>query len=449
MDRNEQAPNQVGKAKGTLDPNPEGGRQAWSTEVEDSLFVSEEVVRRQAIAVRRAKIRIVTSIVVLIFGGLLARAMWSDAAYYFTQSDDSPVQVGALRDYLQEGKKIEDLRGLSVDLIATPDVRSVAKLVTKDKQDIVHEFGYIRLVEAGLDLLAATPKLPGGVSREYPGRFVGRVRPLEELGVYPFARDYFAGQQIRHSQELDATSIGTVGEGAKSSDGALVQWRADDRLEVVVRMPHLMVQLGKATWPTREAARAALESLGLIYAEVPELESATTAAKSRTEAGSSKAGNVFPYFAFVVEPPASGEDLAKKLNEGQSEHPSSGRLEDGATVIPVFRTYWLRPSNLTRVENGGLRLVPESKVVGPGWRREGNLLVEKAWEDGGFLVDPAQIEHLRLSRPLAVHPGTMVIQVGAKPSEAWQSAGLFAVLMLILAANVVSLFRGIRVLART
>ena len=113
----------------------------------------------------RAQIRLGVAGLVTIVGLWLAQALLPDAAYYL-QNDAKPQRIESWAALAESGESLADLRNRFVDLSATPDVRTAAKLSRKDEAG---DSTFVRIVESEMSLFVTMPRPPVAPSRTEPG----------------------------------------------------------------------------------------------------------------------------------------------------------------------------------------------------------------------------------------------------------------------------------------
>jgi hypothetical protein len=362
------------------------------------------------------------SLFVLAFAAYLLVAMFGDFRYWLR--GDEPEDLGEAADLVASGGLAGDLHDRYVVLTGTPDVKNAA--VGATKSNLV---GYLRITEGNGRLFAAIPREKDQtVTNNFEGRFVGRMRKLSEDRAYPWLQQFYATEVVTVPTDVDVASLVSAIDSPSSSGAIEVQTEngravlsADQEIRLVVRQPDARVQLGVESFPTPEAADAAVAALGRPWVRLQPTKT-------------------FHHYSVRV---ADGEHakvqaaLVAELPEGDRDPGADPRR--GALVLPRTATYVGAVGDLAR--SGDALLLPYgTNTTSPGYDEKDGRLVERTLPDGMLRIPTGELQAARAEQRIGVDPDGFLVAVGEPPSSERLTGILWLVVLGIAMANVVSLW---------
>jgi hypothetical protein len=421
----------------------ESARQAASAPpkpgLEEPVFTEQEAGLRSRMGWGRSPI---IAVAVIVVGVFLLVATWADFRYFLRVTQSEPRVLGSVEDIYRDGEFVENFDNEWVVLDGEPDVQHAARTPTRDGW-----YGILRLLRTEAKLFVAIPRDDEDAPTEFPGHHEGRMRRLGSAPQWEKLQQFFDAEQIVDLQDLDVGSVlGAIEHGSTSvtsSQGGTVELAAGDTLRLVVDFPIGVVQLGRSTWKTREAAEQVVAGLGLAWAPLD------------------KSSSVAWQFAIEVEEHADGERLAalaKQLEAGLDAETKAdvdknrADPKKGAVVLPRRVTYLARLGDLAL--SGDQLAIP----YGPdspddtGWKKSsrppaeggGARLERIAPVEGTLGVPRSQVAAIRLERALKADPDGYLVMVGQHPRDAWPSAVMFVGVLGVVMLNVWALVAVVR-----
>ena len=206
----------------------------------------------------------------------------------------------------------------------------------------------------------------------------------------------------------------------QTENGATVL-SADQELRLVVAQPDARVQLGVESFPTQEAADAAVEALGRPWVRLEPTET---------------------FHRYAVRVP--GGDLAEvqaQLTAGlpPAERDPGADPRRGAVVLSRTATYVAAVGDITRA--GDTLVVPYgSNTTSPGYDEADGRLVERKLEDGMLRIPLGDLQAARAEQRIGVDPEGFLVSVGEAPSSERLTGILWLVVLGIALANTASLW---------
>jgi hypothetical protein len=382
-------------------------------------YTQEEAGLRTRVGWGRSPI---ISVAVIIVGLFLLNATWSDFRYFLRSMQSQPRELGHVDDIYVDGKFTEKFDDEWVILEGNPDVQHAARMPGRDGW-----IGFMRLVEGDASMFVAIPRETEDATNEFPGRFEGRMRRLDDTPQWEKLQTFFNAEQIVDIVNLAPASVLAAlqsgGGSVELVEGGSTDLAATDKLRLVVAQPVALAQLGRTTWPTRPEAEQAIAALGRPWVFVEKRDTAWVFA---VEVGANASVDVY-------------QELTRALNGGRDLADPDPKV--GGLVLPRRTTYLVDYGDL-RIETGDLQ------VDGPalsftygdnsaetGWRREGDKLVAIELLDGRLAVPSAAIEAMRVERALVADPNGYLLLVDHVPFDAWPSALMFGAVLGVVLLN--------------
>lgn len=400
----------VAEARGGLDPN-----------LGERPYTEEEVGLRGRSGWGRSPI---ISVAVLVVGLFLLGATWSDFRYFLRSLQSEPRDLGHVGDIYVDGQFTENLNNEWVVLEGDPDVQHAARMPAREGW-----IGFMRLVEADASLFVAIPRETQDANNEFPGRFEGRLQRLEDVPQWDKLETFFNAEQIVDIVDLDPASVvAAAGSGSgsvKLVGGGEAQLEPTDTLRLVVNSSAAMTQLGRTTWPTREAAEQAVAALGRPWAYVEKRDTVWVFA---VEVGADASVEVY-------------QQLTRALNGGQDLANPDPKV--GGLVLPRRTTYLVEFGDL-QAQDAALSFTYGDNTAEPGWTRSGDELVPVELVGGRLSVPSAAIEAVRVERALRANPDGYLLMVDQLPKDVWPSAVMFFAVLGVVGLNVAALVATLR-----
>ncbi|PRQ04817.1 hypothetical protein [Enhygromyxa salina] len=363
----------------------------------------------------------IVSAAVVVVGLFLLAATWSDFRYFLRSLQSEPRDLGLVSDIYVDGEFVERYDNTWVVLEGDPDVQHAARMQGREGW-----IGFMRLIEADASLFVAIPRATQNVDNEFPGRFEGRMRRIDEVPQWEKLQTFFNAEELIDIVDLEpAAVVAAVAGGtnkAALAGGGEVELGANDRLRVVVAQSAAMVQLGRTTWPTREAADQIIGVLGKPWAFVEKRDTVWVYAVELGSSGGANA-NVELY-----------QQLTRALNNG--EDLASADPKVGGLVLPRRATYLLDFKDLT-ASGAELSFTYGDNTAGTGWQVDPSTqqLEPVALRDGRLTVPTADIVAVRTERPLAADPDGYLLMVDQHPRDVWPSAVMFGAVFGVVLLN--------------
>jgi len=395
------------------------------------VFTQEEAGLRSRLGWGRSPI---LAVVVIVVGVFLLAATWADFRFFLRIVQDEPRDLGRVEDIYKNGEFIENFDNEWVVLEGEPDVQHAARSPTRDGW-----YGVLRLLRAEGKLFVAIPRDDEDAPTQFPGRHEGRMRRLGAAPQWEKLQQFFDAEQIVDLQDLDVGSVlGAIEQGSttvNSAEAKPLELGADDQLRMVIDFPVGVVQLGRSSWKTREAAQAAVEGLGLAWTALDKSSSVS--------------------WQFAVEMDAKGsreryEAIARQLEDGldaEAKAAIEAKRADpklGAIVLPRRVTYLARVGDL-RVSADSLRIpYDQDSPEDTGWKKVEGRLQAIAPVEGTLGVPRSQVVAIRLERGLKADPNGYLVTVGQHPRDAWPSAVMFVGVLGVMLLNVWALVAVMR-----
>lgn len=393
-------------------------------------FTQDEVGLRNRIGWGRSPI---IAVAVIVVGFFLLVATWSDFRYFLRVTQSAPRELGSVEDIYVDGAFTENFDDEWVVLEGEPDVQHAARTPTRDGW-----YGVLRLLRADAKLFVAIPRDDEEAPKEFPGRHEGRMMRLGDAPQWDKLREFFDAERIADLVDLERDAVlAALAEGSlsvRSAAGEDLELRGDDTLRLVVEFPVALVQLGRSSWKSREAAEAAVAGLGLPWM------------------ATAKSSSVAWQFVIAVDDrsPASLTSLARKLEAGLDEatradiDANRADPKKGALVMPRRVAFSAKAGELARTgEVISLPYGPDSPED-TGWKvaAADPTKLERIVPAGGVLAVPAeQIATVRVERELRADPEGYLIVVGQGPRESWPSAVMFIAVLGVMGLNALALIR--------
>jgi hypothetical protein len=193
---------------------------------------------------------------------------------------------------------------------------------------------------------------------------------------------------------------------------------------VIVRQSTAMVQLGRTTWPTQEAAEQIMRAFGRPWTFVEKREAVWVYALGLPDMGTDAKVELF-------------QDLTRELNGGEMLASADPKI--GGLVLPRRATYLVEFGDL-QADGAELSFTYGGNTAGTGWRVEGTELVPVELEGGRLSVPIAAIEDVRLERSLVTNPDGYLLMVDQRPSDVWPSAVMFLAVFGVVSLNAWTLY---------
>lgn len=357
----------------------------------------------------------IISVAVIVVGLFLLAATWSDFRYFLRSMQSEPRDLGHVGNIYVDGEFTERFDDEWVTLEGNPDVQHAARMPSKDGW-----IGFMRLVEGDGSMFVAIPRETEDATNEFPGRFQGRMRRLDDAPQWEKLQTFFNAEQIVDIVNLAPASVlAAVSSGSGSVelvDGGSTDLAATDELRLVVTQPVAMAQLGRTTWPTRPEAEQAIAALGRPWAFVEKRDTTWVFA---VEVGPNASVDIF-------------QQLTRTLNGGQDLADPDPKV--GGLVMPRRATYLVDFGDL-EVDGPALSFTYGDNSAETGWRAEGDKLVPIELEGGRLAVPSAAIEATRVERGLKADPNGYLLLVDHMPIDTWPSALMFGAVLGVVLLN--------------
>jgi hypothetical protein len=357
----------------------------------------------------------IISAAVIVVGLFLLSATWSDFRYFLRSLQSEPRNLGHVGDIYVDGEFTERFDDEWVVLEGNPDVQHAARMPSGDGW-----IGFMRLVEGDASMFVAIPRETEDATNEFPGRFQGRMRRLDDAPQWEKLQTFFNAEQILDIVNLAPASVlaavAAGGGPVELVEGGTVDLSATEKLRLVVTQPNALAQLGRTTWPTRPEAEQAIAALGRPWAFVEKRDTTWVFA---VEVGADASVDVF-------------QQLTRTLNGGQDLADPDPKV--GGLVMPRRATYLVEFGDL-QVEGPALSFTYADNSAETGWRREGDKLVPVELVGGRLAVPSAAIEATRVERSLKADPDGYLLLVDHMPIDTWPSALMFGAVLGVVLLN--------------
>lgn len=402
FDRAVAAARERANGSGDLDPS-----------VGERPYTSEEAGLRTKVGWGRSPI---VSVAVIVVGLFLLAATWSDFRYFLRVTQSEPRQLGHVTDIYQAGEFTERFDNEWVVLEGDPDVQHAARMPSREGW-----IGFMRLIGADASMFVAVPRATEKASNEFPGRFEGRMQRLSKVPQWERLQTFFNAEAINNVIDLAPASVLAAlqngGTEVEAEDGSKLALDGSDKLRVIVRQSAAMVQLGRTTWPTREAAEQTMQVFGRPWTFVEKRDA---------------------FWVFAVELGVDAklelfQELTRALNDGEDLLTADPKV--GGLVFPRRATYLVDFGDLQADPAGQLSFTYADNTAGTGYRVEGEELVPVELANGRLSVPVAAIEDVRLERPLVANPDGYLLMVDQRPRDVWPSAVMFIAVFGVVALN--------------
>ncbi len=366
----------------------------------------------------------IVSIAVMVVGVFLLVATWSDFRYFLRSVQSGPRELGSVADIYKDGAFVERFDNEWVSLDGDPDVQHAARMQSREGW-----IGFMRLIGADASLFVAVPRATQKATNEFPGSFTGRMRRVSEVPQWERLQTFFNAEEITDVIDLAPRSLVAAleagGAEVETADGAKLTLSADDELRVVVRQATAVVQLGRTTWPTREAADETMRAFGRPSTFVEKRDMVWVYA---VEVGADAKLELF-------------QDLTRALNDGDDLATADPKV--GGVVLPRRTTYLARFGDL-QTDGKTLSFSYGDNTAETGWRVEGGELVPIPLDGGRLRVDVGAIDNLRLERSLLANPDGYLVMVDQEPLDVWPSAVMFIAVFGVVGLNAWALYASLR-----
>jgi hypothetical protein len=390
-------------------------------ELGERPYTAEEAGLRTKVGWGRSPI---ISAAVIVIGLFLLAATWSDFRYFLRAVQSEPRDLGTVDQIYSDGEFSERFDNEWVVLEGDPDVQHAARMPGREGW-----IGFMRLIEADASLFVAIPRATQNANNEFPGRFEGRMRRISEVPQWEKLQTFFNAEEIVDIVNLDPASVVAAAKSGSNTaalaKGGETELAAGDELRVVVAQSAAMVQLGRTTWPTREAADEVMAVLGKPWAFVEKRDTVWVYA---VELGLGADRELYQKLTRALN---GGEDLA-------SADPKVGGL-----VLPRRATYLVEFGDL-KVDGPALSFTYGDNTAETGWRLEGNELVPVELEAGRLAVPIEAIEAVRVERALRANPDGYLLMVEQHPKDVWPSAVMFGAVLGVVLLNGWALLAALR-----
>lgn len=375
-------------------------------------YTAEEAGLRGRVGWGRSPI---ISVAVIIVGLFLLVATWSDFRYFLRTLQSQPRDLGHISDIYVDGQFTERFDDEWVVLEGQPDVQHAARMPSRDGW-----VGFMRLVEGDASMFVAIPRETEEATNEFPGRFEGRMRRLEDTPQWEKLQTFFNAEQIIDIVNLAPASVLAAisggGDSVELAEGGTTQLAGTDTLRLVVTQPVALAQLGRKSWPTRAEAEQAIAALGRPWVFVEKRDHVWVFA---VDVGANASVDVF-------------QELTRTLNGGSDIADPDPKV--GALAMPR-RTMYLAQFGDLAVEGPELSFTYGSNSAEPGWRRVGDQLEPVELKSGRLAVPTAAIEAMRVERTLSADPDGYLLVVDHPPADAWPSALMFVAVLSVVVLN--------------
>lgn len=404
FDRAVAAARERASGSGDLDPDPSKGERP---------FTSEEAGLRTKSGWGRSPI---VSVAVIIVGVFLLVATWNDFRYFLRIVQSEPRPLGHVSDIYQAGEFSERFDNEWVVLEGDPDVQHAARMPGREGW-----IGFMRLIGADASVFVAVPRATEKATNEFPGRFEGRMQRLSKVAQWERLQTFFNAEEITDVVDLASASVITAvqngGGEVQTEAGETLALEGADKLRVIVRQSSAVVQLGRTTWPTREAAEETMRVFGRPWTFVEKRDTVWVFA---VEVGVDAKVELF-------------QELTKALNGGDDLATADPKV--GGLVLPRRSTYIVDFGDLQADGAAALSFTYGDNTAGTGYRVEGSELVPIELARGRLSVPVAAIEDVRLERSLVANPDGYLLMVDQRPADVWPSAVMFVAVFGVVALN--------------
>jgi hypothetical protein len=382
-------------------------------------YTQEEVGLRGRVGWGRSPI---ISVAVIIVGLFLLAATWADFRYFLRALQSQPRELGHVSNIYADGKFTERFDNEWVVLEGQPDVQHAARMPSRDGW-----IGFMRLVEGDASIFVAIPRETEEATNEFPGKFEGRMRRLDDTPQWEKLQTFFNAEQIVDIVNLSSPSVlAAIAAGHSSvelAEGGTAELAATDKLRLVVTQPVALVQLGRTTWPTQAEADQSIAALGRPWLFV---EKRSTVWVYVVDVGTNASVEVF-------------QELTRTLNGGSDHADPDPKV--GALAMPRRTTYLVDYGDLTVSHAGAggdgpaLSFTYGGNQAETGWQRVGDELVPVELQSGRLAVPSATIEAMRVERALRANPDGYLLLVDHMPGDAWPSALMFVAVLAVVLLN--------------
>jgi hypothetical protein len=342
---------------------------------------------------------------VILFGGYLIATMFGDVRYFM--QGGTPRDLGDAATLTQNGLP-GDLSEQFVTLRGTPDVQRTARTKTGEKTT-----RYLRIIEGGGSLFAAMPVDTADAANQFAGVFTGRMRRLQDVRMLPWIEDYFNGERIAETRDLTVQQL----EAALEKKTL----KPDEQVSLSVDQPDVRIQLGRSSFPSRDAATAAVQALG------------------------------FPFYAPEDQPSAAFYTLFARVPQdqrgqaqttlGAAGTPAPGDKPDprfGALVVPFTTTYLVPAADLQR-DGGDLSFTYGDSTTSPGFVLDGAALAPRPLDNGRLRIAMTELRDIGVVRAVRVDPQGYIVLVDEHPHDQWPELALCLVVLGVIGWNITSL----------
>ncbi|MBV1857078.1 MAG: hypothetical protein KUG77_01610 [Nannocystaceae bacterium] len=353
-------------------------------------------------------------------------SMWGDFRYWLRSSE--PDALGDSVALFEPGAAAPDLVDRYVSLEGTPDVQWATVLTKKSGAKVT----YLRVLEGGGQLFAAVPRPEGKAGKipAYPSGFTGRVTRMGDAGAFDWIARLYAQEGVTQLYEVsgqtvaDAVSAGSASLSMTSQDGRSVVADPVDTIRLVARPQDARVLLGVESFPSAKAAEQAVAALGYPY---------TALGRGRSDLR-----------RYVVRvPQAARDDARKALLDGVEGTVDENDPKEGVSVFPLSATY-STPAGELSLEGANLVFPYGDNTTAPGYRIEGDKLVEVELDDGRMRIPVAGVHAARVEKPVFVDPDGYLVEVGVEPGSQVVWGVLWLLVLGLAITNGFVLYGGLR-----
>ncbi len=348
-------------------------------------------------------------VAVALFGGYMLVTMFGDVRYFLQGS--TPRDLGDAAALVESGNLNDGLREQYVTLRGTPDVQHAARARIGEKT-----VGYLRVVEGGGSLFAAIPRTDKPTGNQFEGEFTGRLRRVADVRMFAWITQYFDGERIVQTRDLTTDQLLAALDGNK--------FKPDDQITLGVDQPDARIQLGRTSFPSKAAAEAAVQALGVPYFTPAEQSSSA-------------------FYTFVARIPADQRAAAQATLTAAGQPASDAQTDKpdpriGALVVPFFTTY-LVPAAELKHEGTTLHFPLGDDSTSPGYIVVDGQLAPRPLKDGRLQIEATQLRAVGRLQPVRVDPNGYIIQVGEHPYDQWPTLTLWLVVLAVVGWNLSSL----------
>jgi hypothetical protein len=365
---------------------------------------------------------------VMAVGAYLMFGLWSDALYA-ARSDGAVEELGHAKALFADGVP-DGLHGRQVRLEGTPDVQHVARRKRKSGQTT----GFMRLQEGGGSLFVAVPRRDGQNTLTYDGVFEGRMQRMSRVPGFESLRAYFDRDGILEILDGDrdafAKALGPKGVPSIESEDGATKWTlsAEDEVRLVFRPAIANVQLGRGTWSDEAASDAVVAALGFPWRRAEEVDAEL------------KPTDRAPFRSYQVAMPKGENDAVEaRLNAAIPDDANRADPEVGALVLPTIFAYSVAPNEVRRVGADEVSLIYGSNMGDFGVRVADGKVVDRSLREGELSMPLADLDAVRVERPVKVDPNGYIVIVGERPSDQRVNGLLFLVVLGLFLANAAAL----------